>query len=72
TLLLISRVIVPPLLPLDDATPGNCLAEYTTSEKVVGYDVTYEVAGAPTTVRMASKPATKTFPIQDGKVVLPQ
>ncbi|EXF72675.1 putative exported protein, partial [Vibrio parahaemolyticus AQ3810] len=27
---------------------------------------------APTTVRMASKPATKTFPIQDGKVVLPQ
>ncbi|WP_455292330.1 glycine zipper 2TM domain-containing protein [Vibrio parahaemolyticus] len=53
-------------------TKKQCHTEYTTSEKVVGYDVTYEVAGAPTTVRMASKPATKTFPIQDGKVVLPQ
>ncbi|NVC94488.1 glycine zipper 2TM domain-containing protein [Vibrio natriegens] len=53
-------------------TKQQCHTEYTTSEKVVGYDVTYEVAGAPTTVRLASKPATKSFPIQDGNVVLPQ
>ena len=54
------------------STEKQCHTEYTTSEKVVGYDVTYEVAGAPTTVRMKSKHAGKTFPIQDGKVVLPQ
>lgn len=54
------------------STEKQCHTEYTASEKVVGYDVTYEVAGAPTTVRMQSKPAGKTFPIQDGKVVLPQ
>lgn len=54
------------------STEKRCHTEYATSEKVVGYDVTYEVAGAPTTVRMESKPAGKTFPIQDGKVVLPQ
>lgn len=53
-------------------TKQRCHTEYTTSEKVVGYDVTYEVAGAPTTVRLANKPATKSFPIQDGNVVLPQ
>ncbi|MDV6252255.1 glycine zipper 2TM domain-containing protein [Vibrio sp. EA2] len=53
-------------------TKQQCHTEYTTSEKVVGYDVTYEVAGTPTTVRLASKPATKSFPIQDGNVVLPQ
>ncbi|MDW2091232.1 hypothetical protein R8O05_04755 [Vibrio sp. 1865] len=53
-------------------TKKQCHTEYTTSDKVVGYDVTYEVSGAPTTVRLASKPATKTFPIQDGNVVLPQ
>ncbi|MGY0617023.1 glycine zipper 2TM domain-containing protein [Vibrio sp. FJH11] len=53
-------------------TKQQCHTEYTTSEKVVGYDVTYEVAGAPTTVRLANKPSTKSFPIQDGNVVLPQ
>ncbi|CAM2980441.1 glycine zipper 2TM domain-containing protein [Vibrio mytili] len=53
-------------------TRQQCHTEYTTSEKVVGYDVTYEVAGAPTTVRLASKPTVKSFPIEDGKVVLPQ
>ncbi|MGP8308868.1 glycine zipper 2TM domain-containing protein [Vibrio sp. YIC-376] len=52
-------------------TKQQCHTEYTTSEKVVGYDVTYEVAGALTTVRLASKPAAKSFPIQDGNVVLP-
>ncbi|PFG57748.1 uncharacterized protein YcfJ [Vibrio sp. ES.051] len=53
-------------------TKKQCHTEYTASDKVVGYDVTYEVAGAPTTVRLTSKPATKTFPIQEGEVVLPQ
>lgn len=53
-------------------TKQQCHTEYTTSEKVVGYDVTYEVAGAPTTVRLANKPATRSFPVQDGNVVLPQ
>lgn len=52
-------------------TKQQCHTEYTLSEKVVGYDVTYEVAGAPTTVRLASKPVTKSFPIQNGNVVLP-
>ncbi|MGR5237153.1 glycine zipper 2TM domain-containing protein [Vibrio alfacsensis] len=53
-------------------TEKQCHTEYTTSEKVSGYDVTYEVAGTPTTVRLQSKPAGNTFPIQDGKVVLAQ
>jgi uncharacterized protein YcfJ len=39
---------------------------------VIGYDVTYEIKGVPTTVRLDKKPAGKTFPIQDGKVVLPE
>ncbi|MGR5453188.1 glycine zipper 2TM domain-containing protein [Vibrio alfacsensis] len=53
-------------------TEKKCHTEYTASEKVAGYNVTYEVAGTPTTVRLQSKPAGKTFPIQDGKVILPQ
>ncbi|EDP59643.1 glycine zipper 2TM domain-containing protein [Vibrio sp. AND4] len=54
------------------STEKQCHTEYTTSEQVAGYDVTYEIAGVPTTVRMKNKPTGKVFPIQDGKVVLPQ
>ena len=54
------------------STEKQCYTQYTTSEKVFGYNVTCKVAGAPTTIRMKSKPAGKTFPTQDGKVVLPK
>ncbi|GAK15628.1 LOW QUALITY PROTEIN: putative exported protein [Vibrio sp. JCM 19053] len=56
----------------DVVTTTKKTVSYRIYDIVVGYDVTYEVSGAPTTVRLASKPATKTFPIQDGNVVLPQ
>ncbi|NOI13582.1 glycine zipper 2TM domain-containing protein [Vibrio hepatarius] len=53
-------------------TEKQCHTEYKTSTTVIGYDVTYEIKGVPTTVRLDKKPAGKTFPIQDGKVVLPE
>ncbi|MGR5456914.1 glycine zipper 2TM domain-containing protein, partial [Vibrio alfacsensis] len=48
-------------------TERRCTKKYTTSTKVVGYDVTYEVSGAPTTIRMDSKPKTDTFPLVSGQ-----
>lgn len=53
-------------------TERRCTTKYTTSTKVVGYDVTYEVSGTSTTIRMDSKPKTGTFPIVSGQVVIPQ
>ena len=53
-------------------TEKQCQTKYNSTTQVVGYDVTYEISGVPTTVRLAKKPAVKTFPIQDGKVVLPE
>lgn len=53
-------------------TERRCSTEYTTSTQVDGYDVTYEIGGASTTVRLAKKPTTNTFPIVSGQVVLPQ
>ncbi len=51
-------------------TERQCATEYTTSAKVVGYDVTYEIEGTPTTVRMVNKPEGTSFPIKDGEVVI--
>ncbi|CAH6782339.1 Rick_17kDa_Anti domain-containing protein [Vibrio chagasii] len=53
-------------------TEQRCSTEYTTSTQVDGYDVTYEIGGTSTTVRLAKKPTTNTFPIVSGQVVLPQ
>lgn len=52
-------------------TQKQCHTEYTTSTKVIGYNVTYKFDGASTTVRMANKPTGNTFPVKDGKVIVP-
>lgn len=53
-------------------TEKQCHTKYTTTTKVVGYDVTYEIGGLPTTVRLKNKPSGKTFPIQNDRVILPE
>ncbi|MDF2152997.1 glycine zipper 2TM domain-containing protein [Vibrio sp. CAU 1672] len=53
------------------STETQCHTEYVASQQVVGYDVTYEIAGVPTTVHLEDKPEGHTFPIQDGQVILP-
>ncbi|MGF1695871.1 glycine zipper 2TM domain-containing protein [Vibrio lamellibrachiae] len=52
-------------------TERRCTTEYTNSTDVVGYDVTYEIAGISTTVRTDNQPQSNTFPIIDGKVIIP-
>lgn len=53
-------------------TEKQCHTEYTTSTEVVGYDVTYELDGKVATARLNNKPLTNTFPVENGRVVLPQ
>ncbi|MDR9829720.1 glycine zipper 2TM domain-containing protein [Vibrio sp. FNV 38] len=51
-------------------TEQQCTTEYNTSSQTVGYDVTYEIDGLATTIRMVEKPEGSTFPIEGGEVVI--
>ncbi len=51
------------------ATERKCKTAYGTSVKVVGYDVTYRLAGKQGVVRMSHDPGS-TIPVKDGKLVL--
>ncbi|MCK6265771.1 glycine zipper 2TM domain-containing protein [Vibrio sp. ZSDE26] len=53
-------------------TERRCTTKYTASTEVVGYDVTYKVAGLTTTTRMKNQPQENTFPIIGGQVIIPQ
>jgi uncharacterized protein YcfJ len=50
------------------ATEHRCKTVNDTSQKLVGYDVTYRLAGKEGVVRMSSRPGA-TLPVKDGKVV---
>lgn len=50
-------------------TENRCKTVYDTSEKVVGYDVSYRLDGKDGNVHMAYKPG-KSIPVKDGKLVL--
>lgn len=51
------------------ATETQCTTVTDTSQKVVGYDVKYELDGKVGQVRMASDPGKK-IPLRDGQLVL--
>jgi uncharacterized protein YcfJ len=51
------------------STETRCKTVNDTSEKLLGYDVTYRLEGKEATVRMAFNPG-KQIPVQDGKLVL--
>ena len=50
------------------ATERRCRTVNETSQKLVGYDVTYRLDGKDAVVRMSSRPGA-TLPVKDGKVV---
>ena len=50
-------------------TETRCKTVSESSEKSLGYDVTYRLEGKEATVRMASDPG-KQIPVQDGQLVL--
>jgi uncharacterized protein YcfJ len=50
-------------------TETRCKTVHDTSEKLVGYDVTYRLEGKEATVRMAQDPG-KQIPVKDGQLVL--
>ena len=52
-------------------TENRCTTVTDTSEKVVGYDVKYQLDGEEGRVRMASDPGRR-IPVEDGKLVLTQ
>ena len=52
-------------------TENRCSTVTDTSEKVVGYDVKYQLDGEEGHVRMASDPGRR-IPVEDGKLVLTQ
>jgi uncharacterized protein YcfJ len=49
-------------------TERRCKTVKDTSQQLVGYDVTYRLAGKEDVIRMSSKPGA-TLPVKDGKVV---
>jgi len=51
------------------STETRCKTVNDTSEKLLGYDVTYRLDGKEATVRMAFNPG-KQIPVRDGKLVL--
>ena len=51
------------------STETRCKTVNESSEKLVGYDVTYRLEGKEATVRMASDPG-KQIPVRDGQLVL--
>ncbi len=50
-------------------TERQCHTVYDKSEKLMGYDVTYQLGEQTSTVRMDQKPG-KTLPVENGQVVL--
>ena len=48
-------------------TQRRCRTVNETSQKLVGYDVTYRLDGKDGVVRMSSRPGA-TLPVKDGKV----
>ncbi|MEX6501265.1 glycine zipper 2TM domain-containing protein [Pseudomonas zhanjiangensis] len=50
-------------------TETRCSTVIDTSEKVVGYDVSYQLDGKPGQVRMARDPGSQ-IPVKDGQLVL--
>lgn len=52
-------------------TENRCSTVTDTSEKVVGYDVKYQLDGKEGRVRMESDPGSR-IPVEDGKLVLTQ
>ena len=50
-------------------TERRCKTVHDTSEKLLGYDVTYRLEGKESTVRMAHDPG-KQIPVKDGQLVL--
>jgi uncharacterized protein YcfJ len=50
-------------------TEHRCKTVTRVSEKVVGYDVDYRLAGHTATVRMDHRPGEQ-IPVKDGKLVL--
>jgi uncharacterized protein YcfJ len=51
------------------STENRCKTVNDTSEKLLGYDVTYRLEGKEATVRMAFNPG-KQIPVRDGQLVL--
>lgn len=51
-------------------TEHRCKTVNDTSQKLVGYDVTYRLAGKEGVIRTSSKPGA-TLPVKDGRVVAP-
>jgi uncharacterized protein YcfJ len=50
-------------------TERRCKTVNETSQKLLGYDVTYRLDGKESTVRMASRPGNR-IPVKDGQLVL--
>ena len=50
------------------STEHRCKTVNYTTEKLVGYDVTYRLEGKEGVIRMPSKPGA-TLPVKDGRVV---
>ena len=50
-------------------TETRCKTVHETSEKFLGYDVTYRLEGKEGKVRMAADPG-KQIPVKDGQLVL--
>ncbi len=53
-------------------TERRCNTEYDTSEKIAGYDVSYELGGQVRTVRMDQDPGSRLPLDEHGRVVLTQ
>ncbi len=53
------------------AKKKTAVADCQASEKVVGYDVKYELDGKVATVRTSRRPTGDTLPVKDGRPVLP-
>ncbi|HUH92169.1 MAG TPA: glycine zipper 2TM domain-containing protein [Casimicrobiaceae bacterium] len=51
-------------------TEHRCKTVNDTTQKLVGYDVTYRLEGKEGTLRMSSKPGP-TLPVKDGQVIAP-
>jgi uncharacterized protein YcfJ len=50
-------------------TERRCTTVNDTSQKLLGYDVTYRLQGKEGVVRTTAKPAGATLPVKDGQVV---
>ncbi|WP_163924101.1 glycine zipper 2TM domain-containing protein [Photobacterium sp. Alg240-V54] len=48
----------------------RCHNEYTKSDKIVGYDVTYKIGDKQNTIRMEKEPAGDTLPIKNGHLAI--